>query len=109
MKENIEYKIGQIETKVDNLISMQERQTNILDELTKEWSKFGGFIQSQADLQRQINEARKWIDDNRYDIKDLLDSKKDTKRRIKDILFQYGSTFIMGLLAIYFALIGKNK
>lgn len=88
-----------------------EKQTEMLDELKAEWQKFGGLVQGVASIQAQVNEHDKFITEIKEHVRDMIEERKDTKRRIKDFVFKWGFNLLMFMVMLYlfFSLQLANK
>lgn len=78
-----------------------EKQTEMLDELKAEWQKFGGLIQGLTSLQHQVNEHEKFIAEIKAPVKEIMEERKDTKRRLRDIAWRWGGSVVLFVVVLY--------
>lgn len=85
----------------DDTKQFHEKQTEMLDELKAEWQKFGGLIQGLTSLQHQVNEHEKFISEYKHPIKEMVEDKKDNKKRWRDLAWKWGAILVIFVATMY--------
>lgn len=96
------------EFKVD-MKEANKRQQDTIDSIAKNWQEMSGTIRMILDVQKQVNDHEKFIDENKYFIEELRVNTKDTKQRVKTIVFKYTVEIILVLIAAYFYIINQRE
>lgn len=78
-----------------------QQQTEMLDELKTEWQKFGGVVQGFTSIQIQVNEHEKFISEYKHPIKEMVEDKKDNKKRLRDLAWKWGAILLIFVVTMY--------
>lgn len=72
-----------------------------LDTLKIEWQKFGGLVQGFTSIQMQVNEHEKFISEYRHPIMEMVEDKKDNKKRLRDLAWKWGAVLLIFVVTMY--------